>query len=66
MKTIEKNSEKSLPNYELSLRKGSNDSIHLTIRVINTVGGKLTKKGSDEDGDLYEVEGGLNVLMIII
>ena len=52
-----------MPNYELSLRKNENGSIYLSIHVINTVGGILTKKGEDAEGDLWEVEGLMSTLM---
>lgn len=52
-----------MPNYELSLRKNENGSFYLSIHVINTVGGILTKKGEDAEGDLWEVEGLMSTLM---
>ena len=63
IRSIEKNSEKELPNYELSLRKNENGSIYLSIHIINTVGGILTKKGEDAEGDLWEVESLMSTLM---
>ena len=63
IRSIEKSGEKSLPTYELSLKKEQNDSIYLSVHIVNTVGGIATKKGKDSDGDLYEVEGLMSTLM---
>jgi len=65
VQSIEKSSEKSLPNYELTIRGDSknNDQIHLSIHVVNCVGGILKKTGSDEEGDLFEVEGLMSTMM---
>ena len=45
------------------MRKNENGSIYLSIHVINTVGGILTKKGEDAEGDLWEVESLMSTLM---
>lgn len=54
-----------MPDYTVTLKSESenNDKIHLSVHVINTVGGILSKTGTDEEGDIYAVESLMSTLM---
>lgn len=65
VRTIEtaSSTEKTLPDYTVSLKRESDDKIHLSVRVVNTVGGILYKTGQDDEGEIYNVESLMSTLM---
>lgn len=48
--------EQNISGYSIGLYKGSEEIIGFSLKVHNILNGLFVKKGTDEEGDIYEAE----------